>query len=342
MKRLNTPVLDLMERWFDVVQKATGSNLQVCCCFCYDKKFRLYVLQEGVTKGGRFYPAGTAYCQNESRYYRFVDVYQQKEGVTYTEAMEQLYSTNPEPRYSEIDEVWDGYTEAADIRDELEVPQIVFPANYHPLWNLSVEDWERLTPEYMKQRKITQQMCNEYLLGYCSSSAEWTQRMIVPICQYRQIVAYQGRAMYTCKEQRYKYLFNAGVNMGCYLFNLDLVPVESDSVILVEGVFDVWGVRRAGYDNVVASFGKHLAYAGRKKLVGRFKRVYLMWDDDAVVEIKKLADELEGLIEVYICSLKGKDPDEATTESVQEAISNAKRYSDEHTYDAMLAAMSMK
>jgi 5S rRNA maturation endonuclease (ribonuclease M5) len=337
MKTLRINVRNLIEQWFDEIKPATFPNVAVNCPFCIDGRYRFYVLTEEDDEG---HAAGTGYCHNDGcGSHSFLDLYTLKENCSRSEAFEQLYSENPEPRYGKLSEALEEYVLSESVEKQKVDGPVVWPTHYHALWGLTAEQWELATPTYMKERKITQEMCEVYGLGYCTGGY-WVNRMIIPIYQGGKLVAYQGRAMYACKEK--KYLFNMGANIGSYLYNLDLVPPEFNSAILVEGVFDVWGVVRAGFPNAIASFGKHLTRTGRSKLISRFQKVYLLWDDDAVLEIVTLAEELDGMIEVHICSLKGKDPDEATTDSVKTAILEARPYSREFKMQALLASMSLK
>jgi 5S rRNA maturation endonuclease (ribonuclease M5) len=301
------------------VKLAPPPNVKICCRFCTDTKFRLYIAVEDYG----YKKKGWCWCQNEQKLYSFVELYSQTEDLSYSEAEERLFDKNPSPRYAKINEFISKLKNIGKnkTKEVLEVKPVVYPPYYQPLWQLSQTDWEKLVPAYMKQRKITQEMCDRYYLGYCTAGYRWGMRVIIPIYQNSMLVAYQGRAMQ--ESNKPKYIFNTDAKIGNYLFNLDNIPAAHDSVIVVEGVFDVWGVVRAGFDNVVASFGKHLTDYATKLLINRFKRVYIMWDDDAYMDIVNLAEVLSGIIEVYVVDLPGKDPDSATSEAIQKAIAEA-------------------
>lgn len=101
-----------------------------------------------------------------------------------------------------------------------------------------------------------------------------SQRIIVPIYYNKVPVSYQGRTMIdsspkyrTCNPED-EVVFHKDI-----FFNLD--NVKGDSVLVVEGVFDVF---RLG-DNTIASFGTEL----REKqllLLKRFKKVFFLFDPE--------------------------------------------------------------
>jgi 5S rRNA maturation endonuclease (ribonuclease M5) len=315
-------ILDWLERNFDEVRPATNSNVAVNCWFCIDNRFRLYILTEDYDR----FKKGTIYCHNEHCHeqYSFVDLYSQIENVSHAEAFEQLFSDDPTPPYRKAREVLAQLTKPKETQQKASDKPLQWPSFYQPLWGLTADQWNPLMPQYMVGRNITQPMCDAYKLGYCTDGVRWKNRMIIPIYQYGKLVAFQGRAMYECDEK--KYLFNTGAEIGSYLFNLDFISPAYDWVILVEGVFDVWGVVRSGFNNVVASFGKHLTSQGVSTLVMRFKKVIILWDRDAKLEIADLAEEIEGMVDVYVTFLDEKDPDLATPIEVANAITNAEPY----------------
>jgi DNA primase len=104
------------------------------------------------------------------------------------------------------------------------------------------------------------------------------------------------------------------------LYNYDaIIEDETDTVILVEGVFDVIALTRKLdlYDNtriaVVATFGKKISQAQIYKIQSKGVRtVVIGYDSDATAAIHKAAAELNEYFDVYIARIQsdGKDWDE--------------------------------
>jgi 5S rRNA maturation endonuclease (ribonuclease M5) len=326
--KIKIDIKDWLESHFDV-KEAPFPDVRFDCPMCSDSKGRLYIAYEDKGKTKK----GDCYCHNEQKAYSFFELYAMIENLTDGEAADQLFDRNPDPLYGTLEDFHKRLNEIQiDAPDVVTEITVTWPEGYVQLFGLTPEKWEERCPKYMKDRKITQVMCNEYFLGYCISG-KYSRRMIVPIYFQGKLVAFQGRAMYPCNA--YKYLFNEGIKIGEYIFNYDNVPAESDFVILVEGVFDAWGVKRAGFNEVGATFGKHLTETGIQTIMRRFRKVLIFWDMDALPEIKSLADSLEGFVEVYVTFLKGKDPDEATTAEVAEAIMNMKPYNEEFKMETL-------
>ncbi len=95
------------------------------------------------------------------------------------------------------------------------------------------------------------------------------------------------------------------------LYNYDaIIEDETDTVILVEGIFDVVALTRKLelYDNLhfvaVATFGKKVSQTQIYKLQTKGVRtVVLGFDGDAVSAIKQTATELSGYFEVFIADI---------------------------------------
>ena len=115
------------------------------------------------------------------------------------------------------------------------------------------------------------------------------------------------------------------------LYNYDSIHEgETDTVIIVEGPFDVIALTRKMelYDNekvsVVATFGKKISNTQIFKIQQKgVKTVVLAYDGDAVEAIKKTAQQLKPYFDVYIADIIGdKDFDEMTYEEIYDTFSN--------------------
>lgn len=101
------------------------------------------------------------------------------------------------------------------------------------------------------------------------------------------------------------------------LYNYDsIVEQETDTVILVEGIFDVVAlVRKLDlYDNpniaVVATFGKKISLTQIYKLqVKGVRTVVIGYDGDAVAAIKQTATEMAPYFEVFVADIPNPEKD---------------------------------
>lgn len=113
------------------------------------------------------------------------------------------------------------------------------------------------------------------------------------------------------------------------LYNYDsIIEGETDTVILVEGIFDVIALTRKMelYDNhrvaVVATFGKKISNIQIYKLQSKgIKTVVVAYDGDAVEVIKTVSQQLKTYFDVYIADIDGElDFDEMNYDQIYETF----------------------
>lgn len=124
-----------------------------------------------------------------------------------------------------------------------------------------------------------------------------------------------------------------GNGFGKLLYNYDaIVPMETHSVILCEGCFDVVALTRKLelYDNKVivpvATFGKKISLEQMFKLQKKgVEQVVIGYDNDAKETTSKVANELDQYFDVLIADIPngiGKDWDEMLVEDIVEVFTN--------------------
>ena len=102
------------------------------------------------------------------------------------------------------------------------------------------------------------------------------------------------------------------VSANSCLYNIDSAKTTA---ILVEGITDVW---RCG-DGVVASMTKSITPEQILLLEQKgIKKVFVMYDSDAVNSAKKTANKLSGLFETEVIELSEGDPADLSSEEVSE------------------------
>jgi DNA primase len=119
------------------------------------------------------------------------------------------------------------------------------------------------------------------------------------------------------------------------LYNYDaVIEGETETVILVEGIFDVVALTRKMdlYDNrktaVVATFGKKISLTQIYKIqVKGVKTVIVAYDGDAVDAIKKTAGELQPYFEVMIADIQypEKDWEDLSSNEIHDMFSTGLR-----------------
>lgn len=135
-----------------------------------------------------------------------------------------------------------------------------------------------------------------------------------------RIGAYIGRwAAKVTPPGKLRYWNPYGFDFGRLLYGFEGVQADTEAVILVEGVFDKIAVDRClGLQDqsrlvCLATFGNRVTRLQIRRLLDAgINRVYLVYDHDAVREIKHTASELNRYFTVEVNHTSGKDPDECT------------------------------
>jgi DNA primase catalytic core len=171
-------------------------------------------------------------------------------------------------------------------------------------------------------------------LAYKTSSGDYIdrfrERLMIPVSDERsRVIAFGARTLND--EIGPKYINSAETEIyvkGNNLYGLDLAKEsirKKDSVVLVEGFFDVISLRQSGFENIVANQGTALTANQIKKLC-KFslnKKIFLCFDTDQAGE--KATDSAAEMIEqtlaqfdyeLRVIRVPGeKDPDEYIKEN---------------------------
>lgn len=195
------------------------------------------------------------------------------------------------------------------------------------------EGWKRtFRSGYLKERGFTPDDFNYFPVGTTRGlNFKFDNYVVFPIIDSGDTVGYIGRHTWSkdaIDEYNTKAKRNGKYEIRRYnnstendfvklLYNYDAVKEdETDTVILVEGVFDVIGLTRELelYDNPhiapVATFGKKISSAQIYKLQSKgVKTVIIGYDNDARESIVKAADQLSEFFDVFISRLDGDEKD---------------------------------
>jgi DNA primase len=144
---------------------------------------------------------------------------------------------------------------------------------------------------YFRERGIHEATARFFGMGYYAGPP-LGRRIIAPLHDPAgQLVGYIGRAVDEKVEPRY--CFQRGVRRSELLFNLHRVKqAKAETVIVVEGIFDVLAIYQVGIPNVVATLGCEVTENQRALLSG-FRRLLVLFDDDHAgnTAATKLAEE---------------------------------------------------
>lgn len=212
------------------------------------------------------------------------------------------------------------------LSKEPEIPQITLPDNLIELTSLP-GDHPAIT--YLNRRKFNPGFLSEvYSVRYCFSPDPKYPlaygRIIVPIYKEGILYSWQARRINEDNfEKKYHTCPNSKPSLT--LYGIDVVPKNSEYVVLVEGVTDVW---RVGI-NALASFGTNLSYEQALLLFSLSLPVVILWDGDATNKAKKLLERLRAIslkVPIYVAELPvDKDPADLSQEECLKVIYNTIR-----------------
>jgi DNA primase len=266
-------------------------------------------------------------CQTGSDAIGFI---QAKLGLSFSEAIQKIAVSNEiEVIYENIDPEL-AAKEAkrkAEILGQLQKQQ----QNYR---NLLRDPRAQRIRDFIDDRKILPETCRHFGLGYCSKGF-FADRVTIPIHDHiGNLVGFSGRATRDSVQPKYKNTeSNEYFDKSRLVFNEHRAAKsikESDSVIFVEGHFDVISMHQYGITNVVAMQGTSApSEAVIYRLSRKTKRFILCYDADAggtkaIEQFIKTAGPMacRGEITISIAHLpEGTDPDQCIRENLVDLFS---------------------
>ena len=203
-----------------------------------------------------------------------------------------------------------------DVNDEIkyvEEPKVKLPVGWKQLDNSN---------EYLMSRGITPKLCKRYHFGATTLMRKYSGYVIVPIYDNGVVRGFIGR--YGAKmvpDNVLRYSNSEHTKFSKLLFGYDEITENTVTVILVEGIFDkiavdkVLGLWNCEEVKCVATFGKKISDEQILKLeLKGIQRVILLYDFDAVKDIKKYGLILQQHFNTVITFTTKKDIDECTPE----------------------------
>lgn len=208
--------------------------------------------------------------------------------------------------------------------DEVELSDL--PVKKMPVgWKIS----EKSTP-YLRSRGITPEDCRRYNIGATDMLSKYANYVLIPVYDDGKIRGFIGRyGARAVPEGKLRYNNSRDTEFAELLFGYDEIVEETVTVILVEGVFDKIATDKAlnlwdGEEvKCVCTFGKKISDRQIAKLMLKgVTNIILLYDFDAIREIKKYGLELEKHFVTSITYTNKKDIDECTREEALEVFTH--------------------
>jgi DNA primase len=202
-----------------------------------------------------------------------------------------------------------------------ELPAIKMPAG----WKVFANN------DYLENRGVTTLEMKRYNIGGTNLFKKFNNYILMPVIENKKVRGFVGRygAKKVPKELK-RYKNNDGFSSSELLYGIDeVIEGKTKTVILVEGIFDKISVDRflnLWEDDEIkclCTFGKKISDVQIKKIYNKkVQNVVLLYDFDAVREIKKYGIELERYFFTSITFTNKKDIDECTEDEALEVFNS--------------------
>jgi DNA primase len=178
---------------------------------------------------------------------------------------------------------------------------------------------------YLARRGMDAATADRFGVGYYGGGGLMSGRIAIPIHDERgRLVAYCGRTI-DGATPRYRQAFRS---RACCSTIIELLPVGSNRLIVVEGFFDCMRVHQAGFPCVVALMGARLSRMQRALVTDRFSSVVLLLDGDPTGRraTAQIASDLAPALTVTTIMLPaGQQPDQMQADQIQDVLTRAER-----------------
>ena len=209
--------------------------------------------------------------------------------------------------------------------DDTELSEL--PVKKMPVgWKVSAK-----STKYLLSRGITSEDCKRYNIGATDMFRKYENYVLIPVYDGGEIRGFLGRyGARKVPDNKLRYNNSIGAEFAELLFGYDEITERTSTVILVEGCFDKIAVDKVLHlwddDEVkcVCTFGKKISDKQIKKLMLKgVTNVILLYDFDAIKEIKKYGLELEKYFVTSITYTSDKkDIDECSEDEALEVFTH--------------------
>ena len=209
--------------------------------------------------------------------------------------------------------------------DDIELSDL--PVKKMPVgWKVSAK-----STKYLLSRGITPEDCKRYNIGATDMFRKYENYVLIPIYDGGEIRGFLGRyGARKVPDNKLRYNNSIGTEFAELLFGYDEITERTSTVILVEGRYDKNADDKVHHlwddDEVkcVCTFGKKISDKQIKKLMLKgVTNVILLYDFDAIKEIKKYGLELEKYFVTSITYTSDKkDIDECSEDEALEVFTH--------------------
>lgn len=190
--------------------------------------------------------------------------------------------------------------------------------------------WRVRCNSYLLSRGLDSEDCVRYNIGYTELMSKYSNYILIPVYDNGEIKGYVGRFASKCvPDGVLRYKNSPGTKFSDLLFGYDEINDQTTSVIIVEGIFDkiavdkTLGLWDSDYVKCVCTFGKKISDVQIKKLCDKgVVRVVLLYDFDAIKDIKRYGLKLENYFVTRITYTTKKDIDECTRDEALSVFDN--------------------
>ncbi len=291
-------------------------------------------LLDGVKKSKTHYVADCPFCGKEKHFYINIrtqlwdckhcgesgNIYKLlvQVGKTYLLQGKTVVETSTIKKIRDVDE-------ETDTVPDITVKEIGMPAG----WKV----FDRGN-DYLRSRGITNEEARRYRFGGTKLLSSLRNYVTVPIMDCNKTCGYISRyANKHIPDGVLRYNNSNGTDFAKLLFGYDdIIMDRTQTVIIVEGVFDKIAVDRVlrlwwcCEVKCVATFGKKISDTQIYKLTLKHVRnVVLLYDIDAIKEIRKYAEVLNGYFNTTVTFTQKKDIDECTEEEALQVFRHTQK-----------------
>jgi len=180
---------------------------------------------------------------------------------------------------------------------------------------------------------LTEEDIQGYGIRY-ADTGKFAGYVIIPIFgEYGEVVCFVARSFVPRKKLKYLYP-SKGESLKSKSQVMFQPRLGYRSVVIVEGVFDAFGVlKKLSSVSIAAILGKSMSDEQRNILWTESDldaHFFIMLDADAFKDEIKVAKTLNGgynrFRKIFICKLSQGDPGSATSEEIQQAFMDAKEF----------------
>jgi DNA primase len=196
--------------------------------------------------------------------------------------------------------------------------------------------FKRLTTHpYLQTRHLLPADYTRFRIGTTNLKRLYKDYILFSVDEDSKSRGFVGRTIhsktYIKEHDIQRYRNSTGVKFGNLLFGYDLITANTNTVIIVEGLFDVIRINNLldvytdDQIRTVASFGKKISTSQILKLLakGNVQNIILIYDTDAVNQTKKYANKLEQFFNVKVGFFtNGKDASDSTDQEVFTVFNN--------------------